>query len=114
MSFIDKVPTGTQSLALFIWNVAPVLCIAVTPGTGGFTSGRAAILGVIDISDIIHSFDHDQLSSISQIIKGKLINLQNSLINFKGTTTCISNALLSFGCSLLFPSLFLFASSLSS
>ena len=30
LSFIDKVATGTKSLALFIWNVVPVVCIAAT------------------------------------------------------------------------------------
>ena len=36
----------------------------------------AGILVAIDISDIIHFFDHEKSSSISQLIKNKSKNLQ--------------------------------------
>ena len=39
--------------------------------TGGLAFGLSATAAVLDISDIIQFFDHDKLSSISQLIKGK-------------------------------------------
>ena len=36
---------------------------------GGLASGLAGTAGVVDISDIIHSFDYDKSSSISQVGK---------------------------------------------
>ena len=72
---IEKVTTGTWNLALFIWNVVPVVCIASTSKSGRLAFGLPATLGAIDISDIIHSFDHDQSSSVSQLINGKSKNL---------------------------------------
>ena len=55
---------------VFIWNVAAVVCIAGTSWTGGLASGFSDILGVIDILDIIHAFDHDKSISVSQLISG--------------------------------------------
>ena len=60
LSSIDKRTPGTQSLRFFIWNVAPAVCIAGTSWTGGLVFGLAGIPGVIDISNIIHSFDNDK------------------------------------------------------
>ena len=60
VSLIDKVTTGTKCLALFIWNVAEVFCIAALPGTGGLASDLPGTSDVIDVSDIIHSLDHDK------------------------------------------------------
>ena len=74
-------------VALFIWNVASVVCISSTTGTGGLASGLRDIAGVIDTSDIIYSFDHDKSSSILQLIKGKSRNLHKLLKCFNGTTT---------------------------
>ena len=68
-SFIEEVTTGTQSLTLIIWNVAPAVNIAALGWIGGLASGSSTILGVIDISDTKHYFDHEKLSSISQLIK---------------------------------------------
>ena len=48
---------------LFIWNVALFVSVAVTTGAGEF----ASISGVLDISDIMKSFDQDK----SQLNKGK-------------------------------------------
>ena len=42
-------------------------------------------------------FDHDKSSSISQLIKVKLRNLQKLLKDFNGTTTFSFNAILSAG-----------------
>ena len=55
------------------------------------------IVGVIDISDLIHSFDHDKLSSVSKLINGKSRNLQKLLKYFNVTTTSVCNVLLPFG-----------------
>ena len=71
LSLIDKVTTEMQSLELFIWNVAPVVCIAATSWTGEIASVFPGILGMIDISDIIHYFDQDKSNSISQLISDK-------------------------------------------
>ena len=49
LSFIDKVRTETYSLALFIWNVAPVVFFAAPGWTGGLASGSPTTLAVIDI-----------------------------------------------------------------
>ena len=57
LSLIDKVTTGTWSLALFILNVAPVVYLS---GVGGLP----AITSLTDISDTIHSFDHDKSISM--------------------------------------------------
>ena len=80
LSLIDKVRTATWSLALFIWNVAPVVYIA-------FNRLSPLTPGIIDMSDIIiHSFDHDKWSSVLQLIKDKSKNLQKILKYFSGTT----------------------------
>ena len=39
-------------MVLFIWNVAPVVCLAVLSATGGLGFGLPAILVVGDISGI--------------------------------------------------------------
>ena len=49
LSLVDKVAIGTESLALFIWNVALVFCIAATSWTGGLASRFGGILGINDI-----------------------------------------------------------------
>ena len=60
LPFTDKVTIATWSLALFVWNVAPAVCTAATSRTGGLAFGLSTTLGVIYISDIIHSLDHDK------------------------------------------------------
>ena len=65
--------------------------------TGGLSSESPTTLGVIDISDIIHSFDHNKSIFISKLINGKSRNLQKLLKYLNGTTTSAFNALLSFG-----------------
>ena len=52
---------------------------------------------MIDISGIIHSFDHDKSSYISQLINGKSRDLQKLLQYIKKTTDSASNLLLSSG-----------------
>ena len=49
---------------------------------GGSASGSPGTLGVIDISDIVHYFDHDKSISISQLIDGKSRGLQKILKYF--------------------------------
>ena len=56
--------------------------------------GLPDILGVIDISDIIHSFDYDKSVSVSQLINGKSKDLQKPLKY--GTTNSAFNILLLF------------------
>ena len=91
LSFTEKV------LVLFIWNVAPAVYISATVRTGKFASQLPDTLGVINISDTMHSFYHDKSSSISQLINGKSGNLRTLLKCFNGTTTSAFNVLLSFG-----------------
>ena len=59
LSFIDKVTTGTKSLALFIWNVVEVVRVSAAAGTGGLGFGLAGATGILHISDIIQYLDHD-------------------------------------------------------
>ena len=54
-----------------IRNIAPVVSITDTSSTVGLTSGFPDILDMIDVSDIIHSFEHAKSSSISQLINRK-------------------------------------------
>ena len=89
--------TETWSFPLFIWNVALVVCIAATCWTGGLAFWLPDILGIIDISDTIHSFDYDNPSSISQLINDKSRGLQKLLEYFNGKITSASNILLLFG-----------------
>ena len=91
LSFIEKVTTANKVLALFIWNVAPVVNVASLVGTGGLVSGLAATSGVLDISKITQFFDHGKPSSISQLIKGKSRVLQELLKYFNETTTIIGS-----------------------
>ena len=86
LSFIDKVTT-----------VALVVCITGTYWTGRLASELRVILGITDISDIIHSFDNGKSSSISQLINGKSRDFQKLLKYFNGATTFASNMLLLFG-----------------
>ena len=83
--------TGTLST----WNVPAVVCIAAATTTGGLASGLPCTAGVTNISDIIHSFDHEKSSSILQLIKSKSRNLQNLLNYLNGTTTYAFKVLLS-------------------
>ena len=55
-------------MALFIWNVSPVVCTAAMAGTGGSTFGLPNTIVVTDISDIVHSADHGKSSSVSQLM----------------------------------------------
>ena len=87
------VTNRTWSLALFIWSVAPVVCLASIAWTVGLAFGLPAILGVIGISDIIHYFYHDKSISISLLIKDKSRDIQILLKYFNGTLTSASNAL---------------------
>ena len=87
LALIDKVTTGTLSLGIFIWNVAPIVYIAATSGTGGLAFRWQDTAAVIDISDIIHSFDYDKSSSASRFIKGKSRNHKKLLKYFYGATT---------------------------
>ena len=70
-------------LVLFIWDVGPVVSVAAVAGLGILTTTTS----VLDISDIMKSFDHDKLSSISQLLRGKLKNLPKLLKYFNGATT---------------------------
>ena len=51
-------------MALFIWSVDTVVCVAPLARTDELVSGLATTLDIIDISDIIYSFDHAKSSSI--------------------------------------------------
>ena len=68
LSLKYKLTNGTEHLALFIWNIVPVISNAATSRTGELAFGLPVTLGVIDISGIIHSFEHDKSSFTSQLI----------------------------------------------
>ena len=71
------------------------ICFCCFSATG---LGRlATTAAVLDISEIIHSFEYYESSSISQLIKGKSRNLQKLLKYFNGTTGSVSNVLLLLG-----------------
>ena len=59
--------------------------------------GLPATPGIIDIEDIIHCFDHEKSSYISQLIHGKSRNLQQLLKYFNETINSVSDLLLSVG-----------------
>ena len=84
--------------------MALVVCITATSFTSGLASRLSCIPGIIDISDITHPFEHDKSKSISQWINGKSRNLQKLLKYCNGTTTSVSNVLLSYD---VFPIIFL-------
>ena len=83
------------------------MAVVYIPGTlwaGGLASGHGGTLGIIDILDIIHSYDHSKFSSfISQLINSKSWNLQKLIKYSNGKTTSATNISLSSG---LFPSNF--------
>ena len=63
------------------------ICFCCFSATG---LGRlATTAAVLHISEIIHSFEYDESSSISQLIKGKSRNLQKLLKYFNGTTQAL-------------------------
>ena len=62
-----------------MWQLELVICIAATTRTGGLASGLPSTAGIIDISDIIHSSDHEKSSCISQLINAKSNDLQKLL-----------------------------------
>ena len=70
---------------LFIWNIVLIVSVAVPACIGGLAPGLAATSGVLDLSDITQSFNHDESSSISQLIKGKSRHLQKLLKYHKET-----------------------------
>ena len=78
-------------------NVALVVYLASISGTDGLALVLPAILGVIHISDVIHSFDHDRSNSISQLINDKLRNLKKLFKYFNETATSPLNIVLLFG-----------------
>ena len=81
LSFIEKVPTGTKKLALFISNVALVVAGTTSYATG-LVFGTA--LNVLDM--ILHNF-----------FVNLKFDLQKLLKYFKGTATSVPNILLLFG-----------------
>ena len=90
--FINKVTIGTENLVLFIWDVGPGVFVAAVAGLGVL----AITASVLDISDIMKSFDYDKLSSISPLISGKLKDLPKLLKHFNATTS-MTNVLLPAG-----------------
>ena len=81
-------------MTLFIWNGDPVLLVGCARLVGGLLDRLAVTSGVLDISDIMQPFDYEKSSIISQLIKGKLKDLEKLLNYFIQTTTSVSNALL--------------------
>ena len=58
-------------------NVALAVVVASIAGTSELAPGLAAFAGVLNILQITKSLEHSKLSSMSNLIKGKLRNLQN-------------------------------------
>ena len=52
-------------MKLFVWNVASVVNIAGSTGTGQLVSGLPTTSGVLDISEITQIFDQGKWGSIS-------------------------------------------------
>ena len=75
LSLIDKVTTGVQWLALFIWNIGPVIVCDVNSYTTESAFG-STVLNVLDTSVIILFLSHLNSSSISQLISDKSRDLQ--------------------------------------
>ena len=73
-------------MTLFIWNGDPVLLVGCARLVGGLLDRLAVTSGVLDISDIMQSFDYEKYSIISQLIKGKLKDLEKLLNYFIQTT----------------------------
>ena len=74
-------------MALFIWNIELVVVAASLDGVGRLEPGLPASSGVLVISDVKHFLAHLKWSSISQLIKGKLRDLQKLLKYFNGSAT---------------------------
>ena len=68
LSLRGKVATGTYSLAVFIWNVALFVVVALSYLTESIFE---IDLDVLDTLDITQYLDHYKSSSISQLFKGK-------------------------------------------
>ena len=103
LSLIEKETTETESLALFIRKDAPVVCVPATSGTNRLAFGLSATKAVLNISDIIPYFYHQNSSSISHWINNKPRNLQNLLNYFNRTEISVSSLLIS---SIILPIIF--------
>ena len=68
LSLIDN-DNWNIKFSIICLNGAPVICFAAMSGIGGLGSGLPGTAGVINSSDIIHSFEHEKSSSISQLIE---------------------------------------------
>ena len=68
-----------------------------TRSVGGLAAVLAGASGVLDISEMRQSSNHDKSFSISQLIKGKSKDLHNILKYFNETTTFMFNVLLLIG-----------------
>ena len=95
LSLIDKVTTGV--IYLKCYSSCLYVTVAATVRAGGLAFGFLVTAGVIDISDIIHSFDHNKSSSILQLVNGKSRDIQKLLKYLNGTTTSASIILLLLG-----------------
>ena len=94
---MKKVTTGTQNLALFIWNNALLVEFAGACGIGRSEFGSVSISEVLCISGITQFFDFDKSNSIPHLIKGKSRKLKRLLKYFNWTPASVSNAELLIG-----------------
>ena len=78
-------------------KVVEAVCVSAAARTGELAFWLASNAGVFDISDIRECFDHEKSSSISQLINGKLRDLQKLLKYFNETTTSAFNLFLLYG-----------------
>ena len=82
--------TGTKHLALFVWNVVPIVNIASLARTSGLVFGLASFSGVLNSSDIT------QIRSYLADNQAQIQSSQKILKHFNVTTTFASNILLLF------------------
>ena len=84
-------------MSLFISSVAFKVFNSGTRSVGKTAFRLVGTSGVVYICDIIQLHNHHKSRSISELIRGKLKDLQKLLKYINGITTFVSNALLSTG-----------------
>ena len=84
-------------MSLFTSSVAFKVFNSGTRSVGRTAFGLAGTSGIVYICGIIQLHNHHKSRSISELITGKLRDLQKLLKYNNGITTFVSNALLSTG-----------------
>ena len=74
---------------LLIWNGLPVVCFGRKRSVGRLAAELGGTSGVLDISEIMQSSNHERSSSISQLTKGQSRDFWKLPKYFNGTTTSV-------------------------